>query len=282
MGYTIKRLLPLFLFLFVFSYSVEGQVTIAPTHVFMDGQTNFASFLVMNGTDNAQEVSVSFQFGYPASDSAGNTQMIYNDSMRAKQFSVADDIRGFPQSFVLQPDQRQTIRLRMTNPQDYSDGTYWSRITTTSNPQSPPIEASADEDAVTAQVNFKFEQVTTVFYQKGNLTTGLNVKDIYTRQSNQDSVVQVFTDVKRTGNSPFLGSIGVTVKGPDGKKVYERMHSTTVYFDVLKRMDIPFDQLENGKQYTAEIRFLPERSDISDEELVKTEPVSKSTTFTFE
>ncbi len=281
MGDSIKNIVLLFIFMFLTTSLVQGQVTIAPTHVFMDGKTNFASFLVLNGTEQAQEVTVSFEFGYLDSDSLGNTKMNYDDSVKARNFSIADDIRGFPQSFLLQPDQRQTVRLRMTNAQDYSEGTYWTRIKTISNPQSPPIEASSEEE-VTAQVNFRFEQVTTVLYQKGNLTTGINFEDIYTRTVTKDSVLQVLSEVERTGNSPALGSIEITVTDENKNEIYEQRRTITLYFDGVHRFDIPFSELHNGKKYTAEIRYLPQRNDISEENIIQFDPISKSTTFTYQ
>jgi len=267
----------LLLFIILASSEVLAQITIAPTMVFIDQQNRFGTFLVVNGSDQPQEVSIEFPFGYPITSEQGELQMVYDDSTTAEEYSISNLVRGFPQNFVLPPGQRQVVRLTL-RPGDLPDGTYWTRIKTTSNAQSPPIgEESSDE--VTAQITYKFEQVTTLFYKKGETSTGIDLNNFTHRET--EEAIRFIADVERTGNSPFLGSIVLTISDNDGNTIYERMTSTSIYFDYRQVFEVPGDELESGT-YNAQITFKTERPDVSSQDIVQMEPVSRSITYTKE
>ena len=272
----MKKLFFLFLLLFgVFLTSAKAQITIAPTMVFVDQQERFGSFLVLNGSDQAQEVSIEFPFGYPVTNSEGNIEMVYDDSSRAQKFGISNLVKGFPQNFVLQPGQRQVVRMTV-RPKDFSDGTYWTRIKTTSSAQNPAVGEETDE-GITAQITYKFEQVTTLFYKHGNTNTGIEIQN-FTRQNSADNF-EFIADVQRSGNSPFLGSIILTITDSDGNTVVEKRTSTSIYFDYRQVFEVAQDELENG-EYTAEITFETQRPDVPSDDIIQMEPVSQSISFT--
>lgn len=274
----MKKLPYLLLFIFAFTaLSASAQITIAPTMVFIDQQDRFGSFLVLNGSDQAQEVSIDFPFGYPTTTSDGNINMVYDDSTKAENFGISDIVRGFPQNFVLQPGQRQTVRLTI-RPKDFSDGMYWTRIRTTSNVQNPPVGTEAGDD-ITAQITYKFEQVTTLFYKHGDTNTGIDIKEF--KQQYTTEHLEFIADVSRTGNSPFLGSIILSLTDDDGNVIAERLASTSIYFDYRQIFEIPKADLEDGT-YNAQITFETQRPDVPKEDIVQMEPVSRSITFTKE
>lgn len=265
---------------FVFIIMVKGtfaQITIAPTMLFIDQQNRFGTLLVLNGSDQNQEISISFPFGYPVTDSNGDIQMVYDDSTRANEYGIDDLVRGFPQNFVLAPGQRQVVRLTI-RPKQFQDGTYWTRIKTTSNPQSATIgEASSDE--ITAQITYKLDQVTTLFYKHGEVETGINIENFSTRQT--EDHIQFIADAERTGNSPFLGSIVLEIKDTSGNTVAEKLVSTSIFFDYRQVFEIPKGDLEGGS-YSASITFRSQRSDVPSEQIVQMDPVTKSISFTEE
>ena len=272
----LKRSGILMLWLAVFFLNTAvAQVTIAPTALFIDDQTRFGSFLVLNGSDQTQEVSLTFEFGYPDTDEQGNSFMNYEDEEAKEQYSIAEWIRGFPRNFALQPGERQTVRLTVRPPGEVPDGTYWTRIKTASNPAVPDIDDEVAE-GVQAQITFRFEQVTAGFYKRGNVTTGLRFRDLNTGVEEDEVVVRA--DMERTGNSPFLGSMFLTVTDNNGNTVYERRTSTTVYIDAIRRMAIDAAELNSGN-YTAEVRFETRRPDVSSSDLVQGEPVSQTVNF---
>lgn len=267
----------LFLLLTVTITSIRAQITIAPTMVFIDQQNRFGSFLVLNSSDQAQEVNIEFLFGYPATNQEGNVQMIYDDSTTATEYGISKLVRGFPQNFVLQPGQRQVVRLTL-RPKKFTDGVYWSRIKTTSNAQNPAIGEEVD-DQITAQITYKLEQVTTLFYKHGNTSTGITVEDF--EYINSEDKLKFITDVSRNGNAPFLGTITLILNDSDGNTVVEKKASTSIYFDYRQVFEISKDDLADGT-YDAEITFETERPDIATANIVQMEPVSRSISYTKE
>ncbi len=269
-----------YLLLFLFAFTATGaiaQITIAPTMVFIDQQNRFGSFLVLNGSDQAQEVSIEFPFGYPTTEADGSISMVYDDSAKAEEYGISNLVRGFPQNFVLQPGQRQTVRLTI-RPENFSDGMYWTRIKTTSNVQNPPVGTEAG-DEITAQITYKFEQVTTLFYKQGDTNTGITIKEF--KQNDAGENVEFIADVSRTGNSPFLGSIILKLTDADNNVAVERLASTSIYFDYRQIFEIPKADLEDGT-YNAQITFETQRPDVPKEDIVQMEPVSRSITYTKE
>lgn len=254
-----------------------GQITIAPTMVIIDQQNRFGTFLVLNGSDQPQEVSIEFPFAYPVTNEQGDIQMVYEDSTTAEQYSISNVVRGFPQNFVIQPGQRQVVRLTL-RPGNFDDGTYWTRIKTTSNAQSPPVGEETSEE-ITAQITYKLEQVTTLFYKHGDTSTGIELHN-FTHRDTEDAI-QFIADVERTGNSPFLGSISLTLTGADGNTVVDRVTSTSIYFDYRQVFEVSKEDLESGT-YDVQITFKTERPDVSQQKIVQMEPVSRSITFTKE
>lgn len=272
----MKKLSFILLLLFgVLLTSAKAQITIAPTMVFIDQQERFGSFLVLNGSDQAQEVSIEFPFGYPTTNNEGNVEMVYDDSIRAQQYGISNLVKGFPQNFVLQPGQRQTVRMTV-RPKDFTDGTYWTRIKTTSSAQNPAV-GEETEDGITAQITYKFEQVTTLFYKHGDTDTGIEIQEFSHRNSEEN--FEFIADVNRSGNSPFLGSIILTISGSNGNTVVEKRTSTSIYFNYRQVFEVAQSELENG-EYTAEITFETQRPDVPSENIVQMEPVSQSISFT--
>lgn len=267
----------LFFFFIVIVKGTFAQITIAPTMLFIDQQNRFGTLLILNGSDQPQEISISFPFGYPVTNSNGDIQMVYDDSARANEYGIDDLVRGFPQNFVLAPGQRQVVRLTI-RPKQFEDGTYWTRIKTTSNPQSAAIgEASSDE--ITAQITYKLDQVTTLFYKHGEVETGINIENFTIRQT--EDHIQFIADAERTGNSPFLGSIVLDIKDTSGNTVAEKLVSTSIFFDYRQVFEIPKEDLQNGS-YSASITFRSQRSDVPSEQIVQMNPVTRSINFTEE
>lgn len=251
-----------------------AQITIAPTNLFIDNQNKFGTYMVINNSETPQEVSVDFFFGYNLADENGNREQIMEDTTRAKLYSVVDYVRAFPQNFVLQPGQRQIVRLRITAPNNLEERTYWARIKTTSSAQSPPLEV-ASNSTVSANVGINIEQITGLFYKNGSVSTNIDIEEIRTRIEDQNLVI--LADYTRTGNSPFLGSITTKLIDSNNKVVAENFVSTSIYFDGTHSQVFDISSLPSGN-YQVDVRFVSRRSDISPEEIIQMEPENLSKT----
>lgn len=264
-------------FLSVFAFSeLTAQITIAPTNLFIDSGNRFGSYLVINNSNEPYEVSIDFIFGYSDSDEEGNRFMTYEDSVTAEKYSIVDWIKAFPQNLTLSPGQRQVIRLRINPPSDINDGTYWARIVTSATPQSQPIEIQ-NQQAVTANIDMRINQITGIFYKNGDVNTSITIDSI--SADIEDNELAVIHDISRGGNSPFFGSINVKIFDSSNELVKENLDYTSIYFDTKLRNTFDVSDLSPGR-YDIEISIASERQDISRDDLIHTQPVTATTTIT--
>jgi hypothetical protein len=247
------RTLYFYLLLALFMVNAQAQISVSPPALFMNSNNRFGTFVVENKTGEPQEVSITFRFGYPVSDSIGNMSMQYKDSSAEAQYSLADWIKGFPRKFVLMPGAQQVVRLTIQPPPDLSDGMYWSRIITSSQPQAKRIDTV--RIGITTQINIVFEQITTVLYAKGALNTSLEITDPFIVEDSA-SIRLVWKTVKN-GNAPYFG-------------IYETMN---------KKASFDRTKLKPGK-YTAEITLVTERNDIASNYIIQLPPIVKKIEFT--
>ncbi len=273
------RLLSLpFALLLLFAVSTQAQVTISPTAVFLDKNSKVGSFYVSNPSNSAVEVRLGFEFAYPATDEEGRVFLNYEDEEAQERFSLVPHLRAFPTTFVLQPNERQTIRLVGRIPQNSDPGMYWTRMRVSSNQLTPPIGEVA-EGQVSAQVSFQIDQVTAVLVQHGDAETGLEIHN--TEASVDNDRLIILSDVERMGNSPFIGSVQTRIFDSNGQEVDSRRSSTSVYFRNNQRVEFDSSNWPAG-QYTAETTFKSQRNDISSQNLLQIAEVSERTTFTIE
>lgn len=246
---------------------ILAQVTISPTNLFLDGNTQFGSYLVINGSNEAQEISIDFFFAYSQSDENGTRTIVQDDSISEEQYSIADNVRAFPRTFNLAPGQRQTVRLRISDTNNLQDGTFWSRIKTTSSPATPPLEIQSD-NAVTARVGIKVEQVTGLFFKKGNVSTGIEINGIQTSREADGNTLNVLVDLLRTGNSPFLGTITTELLNTQGEPVISDFVSTSIYFDGKFKQQLNIQDVQPGN-YRVRVTFKSDRADIDKSRLIQ-------------
>lgn len=269
----------LIIVLFISSSGI-AQVTISPTAVFLDSNSKVGSFFVSNPSNSAIEVRLSFEFAYPATDENGRLFLNYDDSEAEERFSLLPYLRAFPTTFVLDPNQRQTVRLIGRLPQATDPGTYWTRMRVSSSQLTPPI-GEASEGQVAAQVTFQIDQVTAVLVHHGSVATGVTIHSTEARIDEERDRLQILTDVERTGNAAFIGSVTTTILGQNNQEIDTRRSSTSVYFRNLQLVEFELSDLPPGT-YTAVTTYETTRNDISSRNLVQAVPTSERLTFSIE
>lgn len=277
--YVMKSITTFIAILFIISsFNIaNAQVTIAPTNLFIGENARFGTYMVINNSNDTQEISIDFAFAYSQSDGNGFRTIVQGDEETTASYSIAEHIRAFPRNFTLAPGQRQVVRLRLTPPNDLADGTYWARIKTASTPETPPIELQSN-NAVAARVGIRVEQVTGIFFKKGTVSTGIDVNEIRTEYDPESGTLAVLVDHSRTGNSPFLGSITTSLIDSDGQEVRRGFLSTSLYFDGIFRQEFEIPDLPNG-EYLIRTTFETSRSDIPESDLVQMATVTETATF---
>ncbi|HKK46736.1 MAG TPA: hypothetical protein VJ964_14515 [Balneolaceae bacterium] len=265
-------------FLFLVTARSVAQVSIAPTALFFDNQSRFSSLTVSNGGQQAQEISISMEFGYPTSKN-GNL-VITKDSTLADEKSMADWIKVFPKNFTLQPQQRQVVRFVARPPSGLKPGGYWSRVKIKSNPVSPPIE-SVGKNQVGAQINLVVNQVIAAQYRTKNANTGIDVSSVNFTQIDSTHTGKIAVNMKQTGNAPFVGSISLQVTDSNGNTIYQTNTTNSVYTTITRTFDVDLSDVKPG-QYTISGNITSQRRDISADNLLQIKPVSFQKQITIE
>ncbi|MEX2600575.1 MAG: hypothetical protein WD355_02935 [Balneolaceae bacterium] len=258
---------------------VEGvcaQVSVAPTAVFMSESSPFANIIVSNSSGTTQEITIQFRFGYSVSDEEGRISMSY--AMEDQSASFTENLNAFPRSFLIEPGQRQTVRLAARGFSDKAAGTYWARANILASPISPGLETLSD-NAVSARINMNFEQIIPVFFKKGAVSTGLEILQESFHQENDQGIFLI--DLHRTGNSPFMGSALVQFLDSNGRQILERIYNLSAYYDIRRRFEFPLDDFQEGS-YRANITFRTQRRDVANADLVPATPVQHVINFTVE
>jgi hypothetical protein len=266
-----SKLLILVSFLVGLTCSLKAQISLAPSFVFLDKNSGVGNLFVSNNSQKAYEVMISFAFGYPGSDANGNLIMNYHDSIAYNTYALDKMIRAFPRSFILKGGEQRTVRIQVVPGQHRNDGFYFTRLKVMAKPQMEDVSSSTTQEIGT-KINFNFEQITAVFYRKGKVNTGVNVKKMDIQQNK--NMLEVRPELERTGNAPFLGSMFAKLKDIHGKVVAEAQSTTTVYFDEIRRIDLKLDKLNPGT-YKFELSFETQRNDMMSEDLVQAPRIVK-------
>ncbi|MGM0547520.1 MAG: hypothetical protein ACQEST_12455, partial [Bacteroidota bacterium] len=265
-----------FCFSLLFATQSIAQVSIAPTSLFFDEQDRYGSLTISNGGQQAQEISINLEFGYPTTQNGSLS--VVKDSVMAEEKSIADWVKVFPKNFTIQPDERQTVRFVTRPGNDLEPGGYWSRVRIQSNPVSPPIE-SVEDGEVGAQINLVVNQVIAAHFHTQGAETGVEVEAVDFNR--EDDRGQIAVSMEQTGNAPFVGSISLELKNSDGETVWDTNTTNSVYTTITRSFNMDLSELDPG-EYTISGEIASERRDISQDKLLQIQPVSFEKQITIE
>lgn len=266
---SLKPLLALVLLISALA-RLNAQIAIAPTFVFIDERSGVGNLFVSNNGKQPHEVDISFAFGYPGSDSDGNLVMIYNDTAAFAQHALDHMIRAFPRNFVLQAGEQRTVRIQVIPGQQRREGFFYTRLKVLAKPQLPELSQQVEE-GITTRIAFNFEQVTAVFYRRGKVSTGIEVKQLEVKQNGQ--TLELRPHLRPLGNAPYMGSMVARLIDANGRVIAENQSTTTAYFDVIRRIDLSIAGVAPGK-YSIELSFETRRNDMISDELVQAQKVT--------
>lgn len=252
---------------------LHGQIIVSPYVVYSDQQNRFASMIVQNETAKSYEVTMNFLFGYPVSDSLGNMKMKYIKSPAPNMPSLLNSVNAFPRRFTLMPGQKQVVRMVVRPPQNLKPGTYWVRIVTSTTQQIPLTNIDSSKSGISAKINYVLNQITTLIYRTGNITTGAEItKDIYNKK---DGKLNFLTSLTRKGNSPFFGNVRVSLYDKADSLVASKILNVKVYYNLVVKNSFNLDKLKPGN-YTAKIdAIFDEKQDIPQSKLPVIPPAEK-------
>lgn len=258
--------------------NLSAQLSLAPTAVYLD-KNGIGNLFITNNSGVPQEISINFQFGYSDQDENGVLIMQYADSANKKTWGLDGYIKAFPRTFILPPGQQQLVRLQLSRfPRTSPQGTYFTRLKVGSSGQTADIGADAADGAVATRINMRFEQVIVAFYKFGTVNTGLNIERSEVKIDTSNTLT-LDTWYRAMGNSPYLGSVSMTIKAPNGQVIAQGKQSVAMYFSGKRRNRFKFEEKLTPGKYDVEMKFETLRNDIPGEDLVQGPPYTYRTSF---
>jgi hypothetical protein len=233
-------------------------VTVSPTAVYITSRNPSALLTLINTGSRPEEIELSIGFGYPVSDSTGTLRIDIVDTAASGEPSLTSYLRLFPRRLVLQPGQRQVVRVMVAMPAGAADGEYWGRVLVKSRGGEPPIEQN--QGGVRMQISLETTFATAVFFHKGEVKTGIAVTSAVARRMGDS--VQFTLDLKRDGNSAFLGRIRAELLDAKGATVAEVEDVVAVYRSLRRRFVLRTDKPLPAGAYTVRYLVDTERPDL--------------------
>jgi len=264
------------LFLLTAALPAFGQISLAPTTLFIHDRTNVGELFVSNSSTTPQEVNIRFIFGYPSSESTGSISMVYDDPSRMSESGLDSFIRVFPRRFVLGPGASQTVRVQALPMPGRGDGLFWTRAIVSSNQPAADV-GLRDTTAIGAVFNYVLEQSIPIFYKKGKPTTGVDFVGL--TQTRQDNELSLMLNLRRDGTSPFLGTIHTDLIDASGNVVRSTSSVSFLYYLEWRKVNFDVEGLPSGT-YTVSMRFETQRRDMAPTDLVQAPTQTHSVTIT--
>ncbi len=246
-------------------------VLVAPHAVFIDARTRTAQVYLINTGSAAEEVTVETKFGYPATDSLGNIFVRLVDEPEQGVPSAAAWVRAFPRRVVVQPGERQVVRLLAQPPAGLPEGEYWTRLIVTSRGAQVAVQGS--DSVMRAGVSLVVSTIISVTFRHGRVETGLRLDDFRAEDAG-DSLV-AWVGLTRQGNAAYLGTTWIRLRDAAGRVVQEWETPTAVYFGLHRRFAFALDSVPPGA-YTAQLEMTTVRSDLPPTNILPAAPIEQS------
>ncbi|HYH79114.1 MAG TPA: hypothetical protein VEX86_04935, partial [Longimicrobium sp.] len=232
-------------------------VSVSPTALYIDSRTRTAVLTLHNPGALPEEITIDFAYGYPQADSAGNVSVPTTREPAIGEPSALAWMRAFPRRLLLQPGQRQVVRVLVEAPAGLADGEYWARILVSSRGGQPPIEQQQGD--VRLQLNVQTTLVMAANYRKGEVRTGVSLAAASARRTAEG--VQLQVDFTRGGNAAFLGRMRAELLDGAGAVVSTLYDDIAVYRTMRRRLTLPLPAGASGP-LSVRVRVNTEREDL--------------------
>ena len=258
--------------LLALSPAIARAVTVSPNALFIDSRTRSGVLTLYNPGTTAEEIEITFAFGYPRSDLAGLISVALADSAPTGEPSVLGFVRAFPRRLRLEPGQRQTVRILMQAPAGLAEGEYWGRVLIHSRGGRPPVEQQ--QGGIRMQIDVETVIVGAVNYRNGTMRTGVVVDSARATVGTRGDSIRILADLSRRGNAAYIGRMTIDLVAADGRVLATMDEDLAVYRSLRKveYLAVPAGAVLQGA--TVRYRFTTERPDIDPESRLSAEPVT--------
>jgi hypothetical protein len=250
-------------------------VLVAPHAVVIDHRTRSGSVSLYNPGDEPTEVSLSTFFGYPVTDSAGEFDLRTVERPDAAMPSAAGWLEAFPKRMVLQPKERQTVRLLARPPAGLPDGEYWARLVVAAKAGVVPVHGADSASGISVGLNLEVRTVLPLQYRKGAVATSVRTGRLAAGVERDSLAVRL--RLERQGTAAYIGTVRGALADSAGRTVATFSGPVSVYYEVEPRFTaaLPGGRLSPGR-YRLRVEVSTEREDLAPETLLTARPVRDS------
>jgi hypothetical protein len=209
------------------------SVSVSPMAVYLSDRERTGTMTLYNPGSRPEEIEIEFAFGYPQTDAEGNILVpLSEEAAPAGEPSAVPWLSAFPRRLVLEPGQRQVVRVLARPPAGLPDGEYWARALVSSRGGQEPIEARQGD--VDIQIDVETLIVVAVNYRNGDVTTGVTVTGSEAAVVGDSTVTRV--TLERTGNAAFLGRLLIEALDERGDVITSSEQVMAVYRTISPRL----------------------------------------------
>jgi hypothetical protein len=249
-------------------------VLVAPHAIVIDHRTRSGSVSLYNPGDEPAEVTLSTFFGYPVTDSAGEFELKTVERPDPAMPSAAAWIEAFPKRMLLEPRERQTVRLLARPPARLPDGEYWARLVVAAKGGTVPVSGGNDSLGITIGLNLEVRTVLPLQYRKGAVATSVRLSGLAAAVEGDSLAVRL--RLVRMGTAAFLGTIRGALADSAGRTVTTFTSPLAVYYEMEPRLTAALPGSLPPGRYRLRVEVAAERPDLAPEVLLPARPVRDS------
>lgn len=249
-------------------------VLVAPSVIVLQERSKTGRMNLQNPSNSPKEVSISFSYGIPESDSLGNVSIFLRDTAVTDPHSALGWIKAFPRKLIIPPNGSQVVRFIARPPKGLEDGEYWVRVVVQSQEGATSIPTATDAEQITTKLNMIMRTAIMLKYRTGELVAAVEVKG--TEIKVNESSVDVIIDFANKGNVSYVGLLECRLLDADNKEISKNHIQLAVYNDLKRRVTLPITEGNFKKPYSVAVSVTNKgRKDIPSNEMVFGNDLSK-------
>ncbi|MDP4240905.1 MAG: fimbria/pilus periplasmic chaperone [Bacteroidota bacterium] len=244
-GQSYTLLTSLFIVGFCFFGNVylfaQGNLQIEPHRIIFDGQKKTMNVNLANTGQDSASYSISF-LQYRMTDDGTYEEITTPDP---GQYFADKNIRFFPRSVTLGPNETQIVKIQLVNSEQLQAGEYRSHLYFRALPKQKALGEEVkpkDTSSISIRIVPIFGISIPVLIRVGESTTTLNFSDLRL-EKNSNGGESLLLTVHRSGNMSAIGDIVITHIDATGKEVkIGALEGIVIYTpNLLRRFKIDLD-----------------------------------------
>jgi P pilus assembly chaperone PapD len=225
--------------LFISNLKAQGNLLVTPKRVIFEGQKRVLEVNLANVGQDSAKYGISF-LQYRMTEDGAFEEISEPD---AGQHFADKNIRFFPRSVMLGPNESQVVKLQLVKSDQLEPGEYRSHLYFRAIPNQAVLgEEKKDTTSISIKITPIFGITIPVFIRVGESTTALNISDLKI-ETTAEGVNKLHLTINRTGNMSVFGDISVLHISSNGKTTkIGTANGIAVYTpNLLRRLTVDLD-----------------------------------------